>query len=70
MIELNLKPCPFCGNDGVMYREQHQGEFGSVVKCNCCGARSMWVKKNFETGCDVVAAEAWNRRWSDQDDHN
>lgn len=62
----DLKQCPFCGGTAKLYREQGiGGSFGSVVRCEGCGAKSAWKQISYTTACDHEAAEAWNRRTKD-----
>ena len=52
-----------------MYREQGLGGFfGSVVRCEGCGAKATWKQMSYTTACDHEAAEAWNRRAKDEAD--
>ena len=52
-----LKPCPFCGGEGYLNREQnYYGHFPHIVQCRECEAR---------TGGDrteELAAQTWNCR--------
>lgn len=51
-----LKPCPFCGDEGVITDEAPQ-KYGVTysIFCENCGAEITRLKKE-------EAAEAWNRR--------
>lgn len=57
MNEIELKPCPFCGGEAIIYYPSHNtvGVLCSRWKCGAiismCGARNL----------DKVA-ERWNRR--------
>lgn len=73
-IEIELKPCPFCGNEHIAISERHFSAFASFpgdrikysVSCTECGAEAngteMWI--NGEPGFDYCeqAAAAWNYR--------
>ncbi len=48
-----LKPCPFCGNDAVLY-EEYEG--GWVIECKVCFVK-IWRKNSKK-----AAIKAWNRR--------
>lgn len=48
-----LKPCPFCGNDAVLY-EDYEG--GWVIECKRCFVQ-IWRKNSKK-----AAIKAWNRR--------
>ena len=67
MKDIELKPCPFCGGTAKLYREQGiGGYFGSVIRCEDCGAKAAWKQISYTTACDHEAAEAWNRRANDE----
>ena len=58
---VELKPCPFCGNEKLEIADSWNGRYhGKVVNCNYldggCGANS----GSRETEAEAV--EAWNRR--------
>lgn len=55
MMNQELKPCPFCGSNHILFREQ-VGAY--EIYCPECDA-SAGIRKTFED-----AAEAWNRRES------
>ena len=61
MIE--LKPCPFCGDDEAIIMEHTYYELSPTygVYCDNCGAKT---KQFYKTAED--AAESWNRRVSDE----
>ena len=66
MSEIELKSCPFCGEEGAICSaywdfENNKPQEGSpfVVECTECLART----DKFET--QEQAAEAWNRRADD-----
>lgn len=54
----DLKPCPFCGGEGVVQRHEYEGytdTFG-VVCFDCCAETRQFYNTKEE------AIEAWNRR--------
>lgn len=53
MMNQELKPCPFCGSNHILFREQ-VGAY--EIYCPECDA-SAGIRKTFED-----AAEAWNNR--------
>ena len=54
-----LKPCPFCGNDEVVY-EQYEHTVGLRWRVVCCGCMAM-VDPGYTQQRHQVA-EMWNRR--------
>lgn len=53
-----LKPCPFCGGEGVMQEHVFKGYCNTYgVVCFDCGAET----RQFYT-CEKTAVRAWNRR--------
>ncbi|MCM1225973.1 MAG: Lar family restriction alleviation protein [Clostridium sp.] len=66
MPEIKLKPCPFCGGLPILNNEKNRA--CSFVKCIECGAESGLVKVSAEYCSDEKAAEAWNRRTSNETD--
>lgn len=60
----DLKPCPFCGGEGVMQEHVFHGYMSTygVVCFDCCAE----TKQFYETVED--AARAWNRRETARDD--
>lgn len=52
----NLKPCPFCGGEGVAFKFGVIEEFG--VRCNNCGAQTDDIFDSY-----AAAEEAWNTRY-------
>ena len=69
-----LKPCPFCGGEAVLYHQsskytEHDGDF--VYCFRGCGGRTKLfecyngtVKTHKETEQEAIAA--WNRRANDE----
>ena len=59
----NLKPCPFCGGEGVLKDEGHQDiqHMGDdwFVRCQTCGAN---VANSQHRRTAALATDAWNRR--------
>jgi Lar family restriction alleviation protein len=51
-----LKPCPFCGQDGLLHRLGGKGSTHGYIECDGCHT-SMPLKPTFEE-----AAEKWNQR--------
>ena len=51
-----LKPCPFCGNEAVLFTG---GEHLAYVGCVKCGAK---LPACFGENKEAEAVEAWNRR--------
>ncbi|MFN3910502.1 Lar family restriction alleviation protein [Hyphomonas sp.] len=74
--EIELKPCPFCGNEHIFITERHFSDFASFpgdrIKysgyCPECGTESCgkdWIDEGKgEPGfhCPEEAAAAWNLR--------
>lgn len=64
MLEIELKPCPFCGGRGRIMRAGN----AYVVRCKECGAQTArnfikdWHRNKYIAQGN--AAEAWNRRES------
>lgn len=61
----NLKPCPFCGSEAVLFVDE-----GIRVLCPKCRAASKTMLDNMIDGCRPTNAtkkviEAWNRRVDD-----
>lgn len=75
-MEVKLKPCPYCGGEAE-FRSQFDQVLGRMwfIRCNSCHARSdlfaEYNNRNIFNEIAVVektwqdAAEAWNRRTSD-----
>ena len=74
MIDLELKPCPFCGGEATFEVEREcfgHGEYHNkhFVKCKECGAKS---PSQFEylidtDDCKVIVKNKWNRRVTSND---
>ncbi len=68
MVDIELKPCPFCGAKVVAFKDNHN-KFG--VECSNC---QMYFGIKVEDGCELEEGwhatfdtvdsmkEAWNRR--------
>ena len=56
-----LKPCPFCGADGVPHVSLNKSYDKHYVKCLCCDARGGMCATEEE------AAEVWNKRDGEND---
>lgn len=63
---IDLKPCPFCGGEGVMQEHVFSGYMSTygVVCFDCCAE----TKQFYETVKD--AARAWNRRREEDETKN
>ena len=55
MDQIILKPCPFCGGNGL--HSEEAGDFVAVM-CDSCGAVGPYVR----TANAKEADESWNRR--------
>lgn len=58
---VDLKPCPFCGNNGKedtleIQKTRRHRNFPYRVKCWSCGTKSDYCRT------EEAAARAWNRR--------
>lgn len=62
MKNIELKPCPFCGEKAELSSGRVNGNDASYVYCTRCGSRgeSFWVSPNYASA--EKAIEAWNRR--------
>ena len=54
----SLKPCPFCGGEGVV--EGHHNRFTEWYLCSCPKCHVSQVGNGY--GFKFEAIEAWNRR--------
>ena len=61
MIDISLKPCPFCGSDTVYFDASGKGRF-AWVECGDCRARSSSCEISLEHSACQEAADEWNRR--------
>ena len=60
-MKIKLKPCPFCGGyPNVEYVDDKKRQV--YIACSECGAE-LNLYKNLDE-----AAEAWNRRFSEEDE--
>lgn len=59
MVEIKLKPCPFCGGEAEIVRTENYGTgtFRFFAACLVCGVETPRVSRTM-----TQAAEAWNRR--------
>lgn len=69
-MDIELKPCPFCGSDDLYITFDYgDNDISTVVFCNSCKV-SVKVEENDQEGFNDVtvkkAAKAWNRREEDQ----
>ena len=62
---MNLKPCPFCGEqcDEITMMPAHKDSIFEAHECPACGARGPYVRADREE----KAGEAWNHRVEDKD---
>lgn len=75
-MPIQLKPCPFCGNDKpvIKTRELSDGQCRYNVKyivCESCGARTMErVCDGYYGGycTDEEIAKSWNRRINNKEE--
>ena len=51
---MELKPCPFCGENEQQFREGDDGDYS--VRCQYCGASGEWCSTK------RMARECWNTR--------
>lgn len=74
-MELEMKPCPFCGNTKLKVDSKHHGTHyytgtnSATVRCNKCHARGPTASCKVEKGKRYVdeytmqrAVELWNER--------
>lgn len=63
-----LKPCPFCGEDEVVFKHYNYLGFNQFSLCYYCKACKATVhlvtksKADSEKEFEALAAEVWNRR--------
>jgi Lar family restriction alleviation protein len=55
-----LKPCPFCGHDGIESRTIPKSHTPVIIYCDLCGA-------NLSAISTEAAIENWNTRYPDED---
>lgn len=70
--EMELKPCPFCGNNKlklVKKKTKYKGKTAYVasIRCNCCNARggtvlNLTVPYAVKEDVEQRAVDRWNRR--------
>lgn len=70
MIDLTPKPCPFCGQEGVIIREGSTFRW-LMVECSSCGAAGPEIRvqtlgpgsaDEWRLAGERDAIEEWNRR--------
>lgn len=59
-----LKPCPFCGGEGVVKIEEFGAELMFLPHCGNLGYGCWAMQENWYDTLDE-AIEAWNRRTED-----
>lgn len=60
-----LKPCPFCGSDGLLERFSVRKGFEAFVVCTGCLVSMPTITYDTEEEAAKAAIEAWNRRAED-----
>lgn len=55
-----LKPCPFCGGEGVVIKSTFMGFKDDFFHCVCLDCNTENAK--FKCKTETEAIEAWNRR--------
>lgn len=75
MKETELKPCPFCGGEAVLYHQssKYTNFDGDYVYCMKCGCRTRFFECYGGTGkkhedTEKEATNAWNRRSDNEKD--
>lgn len=64
-MNIELKPCPFCGGQAVLRVEEDDGAF---VQCRKCYNKTLSRADRWEESSAVkLVVEAWNRRITDGD---
>lgn len=68
-MKLILKPCPFCGGNGLLCRDKHYDGYDPYeihfVKCVHCGCSTSVFITDGHFGANTSvqdAIDAWNRR--------
>lgn len=63
MPELRL--CPFCGGEAVVYKEN--GDEMVSIACSECGCGTAYISGASSTEKKIeIAAQDWNRRFDDE----
>ena len=73
-MDIELKPCPFCGNIKLKIESKHNGKWSNIgthsasVRCSKCHARGPTASCKVEKGkyhtdeeTNIRAAELWNK---------
>lgn len=67
-----LKPCPFCGGEGILYKDEVDCVWkAAAIKCKNCGSNTGVYFMNDPNGLSNPsyirhAINAWNRRVKDE----
>lgn len=64
-MDEKLKPCPFCGGEAEISKEQFDDKDTSYVMCKKCAARGEFFFVSAKYASNEKAVKAWNRRTSD-----
>ena len=57
-----LKPCPCCGYEAIMYTEQVRKGWEAEINCNGCLLSYHTITYDFEQEAENAGIEAWNLR--------
>ena len=72
MSEIELKPCPFCGDEPEFHEASQISETWFVASVNCRSCCAQVVSQGMETKTAEMANEsaiaAWNKRVIDRDE--
>lgn len=72
MSEIELKPCPFCGDEPEFHEASQISETWFVASVNCRSCCAQVVSQGMETKTAEMANEsaiaAWNKRIIDRDE--
>lgn len=72
-MDIELKPCPFCGGEAFLYKgsrtfykgKQERTTYVGCLECHARGERflsSQFGTTRYSKEANLAAAEAWNRR--------
>lgn len=65
---MNIKPCPFCGGEGILFTGVSCNCSYAKVYCDMCKAGTKEVFDKSHTGTFVeTAVEMWNKRAGEQE---